>query len=166
MNPLRLVALGAVSGTIATAVMSAVMVAAKRAGLMSELPPHEIASRTVDRTAAGDNLDQGDRRELGWLTHFAFGAAAGAFYALLRNVVRTPGPAWLHGAGYALAIWFVSYMGWVPALRLMPPADRDEPGRQPVMVAAHVVFGAVLGGLIQPRLPWSRRPAAPEVDAS
>jgi len=166
MNALRLVALGAICGTVATAVMSALMLAGQRAGLMSELPPHEIASRSVDRTAARDDLDHGDRRQLGWVSHFAFGAAAGAVYALLRNVVRTPGPAWLHGAGYALAIWFVSYMGWVPALRLMPPADRDEPGRQPVMVAAHVVFGAVLGALVQPRLPWRRGAAGVEVEAS
>jgi hypothetical protein len=166
MNLLRLIGLGAASGTVATAVMSALMLAGRRAGLMSELPPHEIASRTVDRTDARDDLDHGDRRDLGWLSHFAFGAGAGALYALLRNVIRTPGPAWLHGAGYALGIWAVSYMGWLPALRLMPPADRDEPGRQPVMVAAHVVFGAVLGALVQPRLPWRRRVAGVEVEAS
>ena len=164
MHPLRLVALGAVSGAFATGAMSAVMLAARRVGLMSELPPHEIASRGVDR-APGVDADADERRGLGWVTHFVFGAAAGALYALLRNVVRTPGPAWLHGAGYALGIWFVSYMGWAPALGLMPRADRDEPGRQPAMVVAHLVFGAVLGSLIQPRLPWRRRAAGVEVEA-
>jgi hypothetical protein len=166
MQALRLIALGSVSGAIATAVMSAVMLVARRAGLMSELPPHEIASRSVDRTPARDDAHSDERRGLGWITHFVFGAGAGALYALLRNVVRTPGPAWFHGAGYALGVWFVSYMGWLPALGLMPRADRDEPGRQPAMVAAHLVFGAVLGMLVQPRLPWRRRATALEVEAS
>jgi hypothetical protein len=166
MQPLRLIALGSVSGAIATAVMTVVMLGARRLGLMSDLPPHEIASRGVDRTAARDDAGPDDRRGLGWLTHFVFGAGAGALYALLRNVVRTPGPAWFHGAGYALGVWFVSYMGWLPALGLMPRADRDEPGRQPAMVAAHLVFGAVLGMLVQPRLPWRRRGAGVEVEAT
>jgi hypothetical protein len=166
MHPLRLVALGAVSGAIATAVMSVVMLVARRVGLMSELPPHEIASRAVDRTPARDDAGPTERRGLGWMTHFGFGAGAGALYALLRNVVRTPGPAWFHGAGYALGVWFVSYMGWAPAFGLMPRADRDEPGRQPAMVVAHLVFGAVLGMLVQPRLPWRRRAAGVEVEAA
>jgi hypothetical protein len=164
MHPLRLLALGGVSGAIATAVMSAVMIVARRAGLMSELPPHEIASRSVDRTTARDEAGPDERRGLGWITHFGFGAGAGALYALLRNIVRTPGPAWFHGAGYAVGVWFVSYMGWLPALGLMPRADRDERERQPAMVAAHLVFGAVLGMLVQPRLPWRRRAAGVEVE--
>ena len=41
----------------------------------------------------------------------------------------------------------VSYSGWLPALHLMPPPEQDRPGRQPSMVAAHVVYGAVLGAL-------------------
>lgn len=157
MRVLRLATIGASCGLAATAVMSAIMFAAREGGLMSELPPHEIASRTVDRTPARDDAGPGQRRSLGWLTHFAFGAGIGALYAVLRNVVRTPGPAALHGAGFALAVWLVSYMGWVPALRLLPRADRDEPGRQPVMIAAHLVFGAVMGMLVQPRLPHQPR---------
>jgi hypothetical protein len=161
MEPVRLAAVGAVSGAAATAVMSSVMVAAREVGLMSEIPPHVIASKAVDRAGAGEEADADDRRSLGWLTHFLFGAGAGALYALLRNVVRTPGPAALHGAGYALAVWAVSYLGWIPGLGLLPPADRDEPGRQPVMIGAHLLFGAVLGVLVQPRI-RSRRGLRPD----
>jgi len=164
MNAVRLVAIGSASGVAATAVMSCVMVGAREAGLMSEIPPHEMASRAVDRTPAGDETGGEERRALGWLSHFAFGAAAGALYAPLRSVVRTPGPAALHGAGYALVIWLVSYMGWIPSLGLMPRADRDEPGRQPAMVVAHLVFGAVLGALVQSRLPRQAGPHGPSMD--
>jgi hypothetical protein len=154
----RMAAIGTAAGLIATTTMSGVMVAARESGLMREIPPHEIASQVVDRTQAGDGVDDGERRELGWLAHFAFGAAAGAAYGVLRQHVRTPGPATLHGAGYALAIWAVSYAGWIPALRFLPPAGDDhEPGRQPAMIAAHVAFGAVLGAIVDRALP-GRRP--------
>jgi len=154
----QLATVGAASGLVATTVMSGVMVGAREAGLMTELPPHEMASKAVDETPAREEAGPQERRSLGWLSHFAFGAGTGAVYALLRDRVRTPGPAGLYGAGFALAIWAVSYVGWIPALRLMPPADRDEPGRQPAMIVAHIVFGWVLGALVQPRLPRRLQP--------
>jgi hypothetical protein len=39
-------------------------------------------------------------------------------------------------------------MGWVPALGFLPPATEDRPGRPPAMIAAHVVFGAVLAAIV------------------
>jgi hypothetical protein len=47
----------------------------------------------------------------------------------------------------ALSVWALSYQGWVPALGILPPASRDQPGRQWTMVAAHVVYGVVLGAM-------------------
>jgi hypothetical protein len=148
----RVAAIGAAAGLAATVPMSALMVGGREAGLMSELPPHEIADRTVDRTAGPETGDHEERRALGWVTHFAFGAASGAVYAILRRHLRTPGGPIFHGAAFALGVWAVSYLGWVPALRFMPPADEDERARQPVMIVAHLVFGAILGWLVEPRL--------------
>ena len=141
----RAVAVGAASGALATAAMSALMVAAREAGLMSELPPHVIAQKTVERTDTAEAADPDEKAGLGWLAHFAFGAAAGALYAPLRARLPAGVPAALTGAVFALGIWAVSYQGWIPALRFLPPATRDEPGRPPTMVAAHLVFGAVMG---------------------
>lgn len=148
-DDLQAAALGAASGVVATGAMSAIMLAAQRAGIMSELPPHDIADDTVNRTAARDDVDQGGRDALGWIFHFVFGAASGAMFAVVRRVVRLPGPAALHGIPYALGIWAVSYLGWVPALGFLPPATRDEPGRPPTMILAHVVFGAITGALLE-----------------
>ena len=44
-------------------------------------------------------------------------------------------------------VWVASYFSWVPALRVMPPPTRDRPARSLTMLAAHLVFGAVLGRL-------------------
>jgi hypothetical protein len=46
-----------------------------------------------------------------------------------------------------LAVWAVSYQGWIPALGILPKASEDRPARPAVMVTAHVVYGAVLGAL-------------------
>jgi len=154
---LRMAAAGAASGIAATAAMSALMVGAREVGMMSELPPHEIADRAVERTRARDDADRDDRDRLGWLAHFAFGAAAGTVYAVLRNRTRTPGGPLFHGSTYALAIWAVSYLGWIPAMRFLPQATDDEPGRPPTMIAAHALFGAVLGLLVERALPRRSR---------
>ncbi len=55
------------------------------------------------------------------------------------------------GLAYGAAIWGVSYMGWVPALGIMPPADRDRRDRQTVMLAAHLVYGTALAVMVGAR---------------
>ena len=158
IEDLRATALGAASGVVATAAMSAVMVGAQRAGLMGELPPHAIARQSVERTPGPDETTPETKRRLGWLAHFGFGAAIGGLYGLLRRRVRTPGPAAFHGGSFALAVWAVSYLGWIPALNFLPSATEDEPGRPPTMIAAHLVFGALVGVIVERGL-GPRRPA-------
>jgi hypothetical protein len=139
---------GAGAGLAATAAMSALMLAAQRAGVMGRLPPHRIADVSVERSPADDAVGREGRGALGWLLHFAFGAAAGGLYAVLHRRVDPPTPDPLDGVGFGLAVWTVSYMGWVPALGFLPPATEDRPGRPPAMIAAHVVFGAVLAAIV------------------
>jgi hypothetical protein len=146
---LRAGALGAALAVVATTAMSAVMLVAQRAGLMGELPPHRIANKTLDRMPTDADPGPRSREALGWVAHYGFGALAGAVYGVLRAHVRTPGPGTLHGAGYALGVWAISYLGWVPALRLLPHATHDRPGRQPSMIVAHLVFGGLLGSMFE-----------------
>jgi hypothetical protein len=42
-------------------------------------------------------------------------------------------------------------MGWVPALGIMPRADRDRRDRQMVMLASHLVYGTALALLVGAR---------------
>lgn len=58
------------------------------------------------------------------------------------------------GVVYGLGVWAVSYLGWLPALRLMPKATHDRSERNAIMIAAHLVWGYALSRLIQrdPRL--------------
>ncbi|MBB6476584.1 DUF6789 family protein [Sphaerisporangium rubeum] len=147
---------GALSGVLATAVMSAAMVAGERAGLMKGgQPPRRIVRAVLPghdrRPKAGEGL-------LGAVAHVGFGATAGALFSLLadRRHARLP-----TGVVYGLAIWGVSYQGWVPKLGVVPPIHRDRPERQAVMAAAHVVYGATLVAGLN-RLRAGTLPTAPE----
>jgi hypothetical protein len=133
-------------GAVATVAMSAVMVTGDRLGLMSEQPPTVVTRSAlrdagVERSAAAASL-------IAPIAHVGFGAFGGLLYALLRRLVpRAPGG--VLGVAFGLAVWAVSYWGWIPALGILPPPESDERGRPAVMVAAHVVYGLVLGWLVR-----------------
>jgi hypothetical protein len=134
---------GAVAGTVATGLMSGLMLGASRLGITGELPPDKIASKLLNRAHISRSERQQDA--LASVLHVAFGAGAGAAFGVVAP--RVPVPSLPLGVAYGLAIWGVSYMGWVPALGIMPAADRDRPGRQAVMFAGHLIYGAALGAL-------------------
>ncbi len=131
---------GMKDGAIATAAMSAVMVAGDKAGFLGEPPPTTI-TREALRDADADH--PATIAIVAPAAHLAFGALGGALFVVLRRLL--PGPGWLLGILYGLAIWAVSYRGWIPALGILPPPEHDRPGRPAVMVAAHVVYGLMLG---------------------
>ncbi|MEJ7747935.1 MAG: DUF6789 family protein [Candidatus Limnocylindrales bacterium] len=139
-------AIGSLAGIAAALVMSALMIAGKRAGLMPEHPPEEIAraALSIDGSAPDEELTE----PLAAVLHLGFGAAMGAAFGVIHRFTQPIAPAAVQGVLFALGTWAVSYLGWVPALGIMPRADRDVPGRQPVMIAAHVVYGAVLGSIV------------------
>ena len=143
---------GALAGAIATIPMSAVMYAAKQAGLMGEYPPEIIAEKSLD--AAGINRGEDANDAAATVVHLGFGAAAGALFGLLQGRMELPVSPVLQGVGYGLLVYAVSYDGWIPALHVMPSPEDDRPGRQRSMVAAHVVYGGALGALVTRHQRW------------
>ena len=137
MELLRNAARGAAAGLVATGAMSAVMLAFRKQ--MGEQPPDAIAKTAADAVGAEPTESQADA--LASVLHAGFGMSVGAGYALLPRYLPPP----VRGVALALVVWAVSYQGWVPALGILPPADDDRPARPPVMIGAHVVYGAVLG---------------------
>lgn len=132
---------GAVSGVLATAAMSGVMLAGSRMGLMPDQPPKRIARAMLPGHKHRPKSGEG---AAGALAHFGFGAAAGSLYGLLA---RGQAPS-IAGIGYGLAIWAASYQGWVPGMNILPAATEDRPGRPAVMIAGHVVYGMMLTKLM------------------
>jgi hypothetical protein len=135
---------GALGGLIGTVAMSLPILAARRVGLMGEAPPRRIAGRLLSAVGVRRREEETEIAAA-TLLHLGFGTGAGALFGVLARYVRLPIAVPVRGVGYALGVWFASYQGWIPALSLLPPASRDRPDRRVVLVAAHVVYGAVLG---------------------
>lgn len=135
-------AAGAGGGLAGTAAMTAVMLAARQAGIMGEAPPRRITDRLLARAGLG-HLDRREKDAAALAGHIAYGIGVGALLGLALRRLPAHVPPAVAGALAGLAVWVASYEGWVPALGLMPPPGRDRPGRPASMIAAHLVYGAV-----------------------
>jgi hypothetical protein len=150
---LNRILIGAFAGAVATAPQSAAVWGLKAAGAYRRTPPPEKVSREMAEMALGaENVPERWFTPMMIAQHVGFGAACGAAFGALTGVVR---PTTVAGLLVGLAIWKASYDGWIPALRIMPPAGEDEEGRQLALVVAHVAFGLTMGAIVD-RLTASR----------
>jgi hypothetical protein len=109
------------------------------------LPPRQITVEAARKAGVHQHLDESDRKGLTYVNHFSYGTAVGSLYGPLSR--QAPGPPAVKGMGYGLMVWTVSYLGLLPALRLLSPATRHPARRNAnaLMIGAHLVWGAVLG---------------------
>lgn len=137
---------GAVAGLVATGPMTASM-KLMHLSLPREqqypLPPRQITMGMAETVGVAHRLDESERHTATLAGHFAYGAACGALYGAVER--RIPGPGLAKGVGFGLAVWAGSYMGWLPAVGLMPSPAEQPRERTALMIAAHVVWGAALG---------------------
>ena len=73
-----------------------------------------------------------------------YGAAMGSLYALARSQ-RPRNDAVASGMAFGIAVWAVSYLGLLPALKLYRSATEEPTERNVLMIGAHLVWGASLG---------------------
>ncbi len=140
---------GALAGLIATAPMSATMLLLRNAWPETReapLPPEIVTAEAADEVGVRDDLGETGLQAATVAGHFAYGAAAGALYAVAASKTRQPIST---GVAAGLALWAAGYFGWVPALGLMAPAHRQPAERNTMMIAAHVVWGATTGALVE-----------------
>jgi hypothetical protein len=107
------------------------------------LPPRHVTERVLEAADLHDDLTEGQKQQATLANHYAYGTGAGGVYGLLAPHLPF-GPA-VNGIGYGLGVWAASYLGLLPAAGLYPPATEEHPGRNALMIAAHVVWGATLG---------------------
>ena len=161
---------GFVAGVAATAPMTLAMELMHHRLPQHEqhsLPPRKVTMKFADLIGLKQRLREPARQDLTLLSHFGYGGATGALYAPLAHRIPLPGVA--KGAVYGLAVWAGRYVGWLPAAGIMPPATKETAGRNAVMIAAHLIWGAALGFLTD-RLSQEKQAgplaASPEFDAT
>ena len=143
---LNRILIGAAAGAVATAPQSAAVWGLKAAGVYRRTPPPEKVSREMTEALLGpETVPEQWFTPLMIAQHVGFGAAAGALFGLLTGVVR---PTTVAGVLAGLAVWKASYDGWIPAMRIMPPPEEDEEGRQIALIAAHVAYGLAMGAIM------------------
>lgn len=138
------------AGYIATLPMSVVMLAGHRMLPRSErypLPPERIMARMADRSGV-ESATHGPLRDmLTTLSHFGFGALTGSLYTPFSRLL--PLPPLLNGMIFGFLVWLVSYQGWIPRARILPPATKKPVRRNLLMVVAHFIWGGVLAWLVE-----------------
>jgi hypothetical protein len=148
---------GAAAGFAATVPMTIAM-EGLRAALPREqfrrMPPREVVDSTVEQAGVDHEVDRYDRILLTTLAHFAFGTGAGAVYGAINGSGRKRWDGYtaaMIGIAYGLGVWAVAYGVVLPSLGLHRAATDDTKDRNEVLIASHVVWGAVLGKLAQSR---------------
>ena len=143
--------LGALAGLAATGPMTLAM------KLMHEqlpreerypLPPRQVTEGLAEKAGVNGRLDEEEREAATWASHFAYGAACGALYGAVAGE-RVDGHPLLAGAGFGLAVWAGSYLGWLPAAGVLSSATEHPARRNALMIAAHVVWGATTGAAVE-----------------
>ena len=142
--------IGALAGFAATFPMTAAMTAMHR--LLPEherypLPPKQITASAAEKTGAETHLGEAEHQALTAAAHFGYGAAMGALYAPAADKIPLPGA--MRGAGFGVVVWTGSYLGLLPALGLLNPATEHPARRNGLMIAAHLIWGAMLGVLVE-----------------
>jgi uncharacterized membrane protein YagU involved in acid resistance len=88
-----------------------------------------------------DVLTEDQEMKAAMAAHLAYSAGFGALYGLVRR--RADGvPAPLAGALFGLAVWKVSFDGWMPALGIMEATTEMPMKKWPPDIMGHAIYGA------------------------
>ncbi len=140
---------GGLTGLVATAPMSAAMLLMHRMLPPHEkqpLPPRQITMQVARKARVAHRLDRDERKAATLAAHYSFGTAMGSLYGAACNQGLRPGVS--TGMLYGLCVWAGNYLGILPALGLLSRATKHPPRRTLLMIAAHLVWGAVVGLLM------------------
>lgn len=146
---------GAVAGAKAGAMASLPMGASMHVGRLATQTPSRAAFSAVTRaleTKLGVELAEKPHAVAAWAGHVGYGAAAGAVFgaatSLLPQQARTTGASTVLGALFGVAVWAVSYAGWLPKARVLPAAKHSSTAFNAVNIGSHVLWGAGVGAAV------------------
>ncbi len=138
---------GALAGLIATIPMTLFMRSAWK-----RLPDDEqyaLPPRQITRNVVGPfrfwRMSAKKQTALTLLLHFLFGAVTGSLYGMVEEKIPLQNA--IKGMLAGIVIWAGSYLGWIPAFGILPPATEHPWRRNVMMIVAHLIWGSTLGAL-------------------
>jgi uncharacterized membrane protein YagU involved in acid resistance len=137
---------GVAGGTAMTVLMTQVAPRLLPHELLPDTPaPQKVVQWAQEEVGAPQALTGRSKDVAALATHFAYSAASGAMYGLVRPALpplrALPTPA--AGVLFGLGVWAASFEGLLPALGVMPRTTQHPPRRWPAPMMGHAVFGAV-----------------------
>lgn len=137
---------GAVFGAIATLPMTLAMIVIRRLlpkWNQGALEPHRVTSNVLQKLHITDAKTAESQTAATTIAHVGYGATSGALYAIVQRLI--PIHPIVRGLCFGLGLCGASYAGWVPALGILPSPAKRPMGRNLLLVAAHAIWGSVLG---------------------
>lgn len=139
------VIVGAAAGLAGTMVMYPIRLLSQ-SQLPGTVPPMQQEPGEYMVEQAESLLPEGAREKIPDMVETAaaqslamgYGATFGVLYAALRP---RGGHVLTDGAALGLASWAAGYLGWLPAVGLMPPVAEQEAGEVIGPIARHVIYG-------------------------
>jgi hypothetical protein len=133
----------AVRGAIGAMAMTGLRTVTAGLGLLEKPPPDAITEATYDHVLRRLRVDRDVVVEL---SHWAFGATAGAVFGALPSPIRHQ--RWA-GPAYGLGVWIGFETVLAPLLGTDHVPRRKVVGRA-MLLADHLLYGLVLGGTAWP----------------
>jgi uncharacterized membrane protein YagU involved in acid resistance len=141
---LRVAFRGLAAGIFGTALMTLVFILLDRAPRGRETIAPSDPERLIYRAGAKAGArsiaySPEQRGEAATIAHFGYGGAWGALYALASLFL--PRGAVIGGTVFGVLVWIVSFVGFLPAIRQLPPPWQDSPRQVAASLASHLAYG-------------------------
>lgn len=151
-----LVLIGSLAGLLASIPMAGVMVGLNRIlpgrkqsllDRLFALPPKKVTASLARRSGLGEIVKPGRSWDVPtWLMHLGYGAATASLYPVITRPLHLPRI--IRGMMFALGVWGMSYLGWLPAANILPPATKEPARRNAIIITSHLVWGSLIGLLV------------------
>jgi hypothetical protein len=150
---------GALSGFLATFVLSGLRISLKKLGLVYTTAPEQVVRR-LEEFGPLKGWPLRARQALMVAAHFAYGTGAGASFGALRTEGREPqseeveelrgkreGPVTEAAVGATLGVlsWGAGWAGWLPLAGVHPAPWTQKTPRALLPVLDHAAYGAAWG---------------------
>ncbi|MHB1416994.1 MAG: hypothetical protein ACYC1C_17235 [Chloroflexota bacterium] len=134
---------GMIGGLIGAMAMVPMMQMMKAMGLTREVFPKVVTRGLAERAGLEQAAQEPLLAPLAYASHLLYGAGLGAvFGAIQRTWHLTTFP---FAPLFGLFSYVIGFMGWLPALGIIPPLWRQQQPAGVMRMMGHIFYGLVLG---------------------